>query len=301
MLYKYAIGIDIGGTTIKIGLVDLISYKIESVSIIDTMNDQISDAFYRIINAIEVLLESRKLKSEELVRIGIGILGPVIKGKYVLSVKGFHWDDNFNLKKEFEKYFSCNISIGNDVNVISYGEFAIRDKKHSSLVTIAIGTDVGVGLVLDGKIYEGRNSSAGEVAHIQLDANERECDECHLNGCISVLCGGMNVVKSFNNVSVLKIESMKELYQLASNNNLLAIHHLYEFHRNLSKVIRMLYMIIDPDLIVIAGGVCQAGDILIGSIHCELRDMKGDEFVRVPPVELSKLGNEAGILGAALL
>lgn len=148
------------------------------------------------------------------------------------------------------KFFGCNLYIENDVNVIAYGEYILRKDKVEDVVTIAIGTDIGVGIVLGGKLYAGKNGTAGEIVHIQLDPSQKVCPECNMNGCVSVMCGGANIVESFNTESAdIKIESVEELYRYANDGINLAVRHRDNFQKNLAKSIRLLHLLLDPELI----------------------------------------------------
>ncbi len=256
----------------------------------------------RIINSVKELCREIKISTDDLEGIGFGILGPVINNKDVVPVRGFHWEGKVNLEKEVNKHINLTVFAENDVNVISFGEYMIRkNEKTKNIVTIAIGTGVGVGIVIDGKIYSGKDGTAGEIC------------ACGGRACVSLYCGGKNFKKSFLNElrGVGKSEyyehsfvniTVKDIFDAAKDGEKIALKHVNEFSECLAKEIINMNNLLNPDLIVIAGGVSLSGNFLLSKIKERISETGTlESWMLKPNVELSVLGNQAGILGAALM
>jgi len=308
---NFAIGVDIGGTNTKIGLVNINEKKVIATRLIATFSENNFDGLERIVNQIYSLLEASCITSEELKGIGVGIIGPVIGHRYVVPVRGFHWESEFDLAEAFKIYFDVPVQVENDVNVVSYGEFIIRETDDiKNIVTIAIGTDIGAGIIIDGAIYSGMNGTAGEIAHCIIEPNGKAC-ECGKNGCISQYCGGENVSNAFKhsirnnecetyNDVLIDLIDMKTIFDLAKAKDVLAEKAIDAFIAKLTQVIMYINNILNPELIVIAGGVSLAGEYFLNKILNECSRLKDlDSLIPEPRIQLSQLGNEAGILGAA--
>lgn len=310
---KFAIGIDIGGTNTKIGLVNIKERRVIGTRIIDTISENKRDCLDRIVNQIHNLLDELFIDLEELNGIGVGILGPVLEQRYVVPVRGFHWDTVIDLVEAFKIHFDLPVQVENDVNLVSYGEFMILETDDvRNIVTIAIGTDIGAGIIIDGKIYCGRDGTAGEIAHCVIDPTGKSC-ECGRKGCISLYCGGENVSEAFKQnlrnkdyttyqgVLIDSID-MKTIFDFAKAKDVLAEKAIDEFTAKLSQVIININNSLNPDMIVIAGGVSLSGEYFLTKLIDECGRLKTfDGFIKEPRIQLSQLGNEAGILGAALI
>ena len=304
---RYAIGIDIGGTNTKIGIVDLYDKRVIERKIIPTVNGGQKDCFNRIIFTIKELLTAHKLGIQNIKRIGIGILGPVINRKIVVPVNGFHWEKPIDISKELEPFFATTVYAENDVNVIALGECIARGNI-TNMIAIAIGTDIGAGFIINGSIYSGKDGTAGEIAHVIVDNNGPLC-ECGRRGCFSQYCGGYNFKKSylklFERMTGEKVDedlSVKDIFEAAKNGNRLAEESVITFVRHLAKQIVNLNVIWNPDLFIIAGGISMAGDYLIDKINKECSNLKFENgYIIEPRIEMSILGNDAGILGAAFI
>ena len=308
------VGIDVGGTNTKIGIVNVANMQILKEKIISTVEYNNSfDCLDRIIDSIKELCKDLEISIDDLEGIGFGILGPVINNKVVVPVRGFHWKSKVNLEEEVNKYITVPVFAENDVNVISFGEYMIRkNSKLKNIVTIAIGTGIGAGIIIDGKIYSGKDGTAGEIAHTTVNSDGEIC-ECGNFGCISLYCGGENFKKSFlkelRNIgrdeyyghSFVNL-TVKNIFDAAKEGDKVAVNHINEFSGYLVKEIIKINNFFNPDLIVIAGGISLSGSFLLSKIKKKyLESGTLDSWMVKPNIELSVLANKAGILGAALM
>ena len=306
-------GIDVGGTYTKIGIVDTGNMQILKEKTIPTEEYYNStNCLNRIIDSILELCLDIKISIDDLEGIGFGILGPVINNKKIVPVRGFHWEDVVDLEKEINKYIDIPVFAENDVNVISFGEYIIRGKDElKNIVTIAIGTGIGAGIIINGKIYSGKNGTAGEIAHTIINSDGEIC-ECGRRGCLS-FCGGEPFKKSFlEELKCIGINeyyghlisdlTVKDIFDAAKDGEKIAVKYINIFSEYLAKGIININNFFNPDLIVIAGGISLSGKFLLDKIKKKYYKMGAlDNWMPKPNVELSVLGNHAGIFGAALM
>ncbi len=236
------------------------------------------------LNKLKEIIEKNEEK-----RIGIGIPGLVKEGK-IISCPNLPFLDNFNLKKFLEKKFKVKVLIENDANCFAFGEYQ-RWKK--DLIAITLGTGVGGGIIIDGKVYKGK-AFAGEVGHMSIKFNGRKC-KCGNRGCleeyISIRAFERESLKAFG-----KKLSPLEILKLAKNGNKKAIQIFNKIGKFLGIGLANLSNIFDPQLIVIGGGISKAGKFLIKPAKEELKKRC---IHRIPRIVLGK--EESGALGAALL
>ena len=216
------------------------------------------------------------------------------------------------LEKEINKYIDIPVFAENDVNVISFGEYIIRGKDElKNIVTIAIGTGIGAGIIINEKIYSGENGTAGEIAHTIINSDGEIC-ECGRRGCLS-FCGGEPFKKSFlEELKCIGINeyyghlisdlTVKDIFDAAKDAEKIAVKYINIFSEYLAKGIININSFFNPDLIVIAGGISLSGSFLLGKIKKKCSEIGAlDNWMPKPNVELSLLGNQAGIFGAAMM
>lgn len=306
MSEKYLIGIDIGGTSIKIGLFKeygkLIdkweiptdkSNKGKSITDIKQFTDKIFEKFGR----------------SQIIGIGIGVPGPVDRSGVVHKCVNLGWDV-FPVKKEFEKIFNMPVAVENDANVAALGEmWQGSGKGRSSLVLATIGTGIGGGIVIDGKIVAGFHGSGGEIGHITVDETEKELCSCGKKGCVEQYASATGMVKfakkliADGNESVLKdvnVLTAKDIVIAAKNNDDVALKTINKMGWALGLALANTACVIDPEVIIIGGGVSKGGNIILEAIQKYYKKFAFHTTADTPFVT-AKLGNDAGIFGAAKL
>ena len=292
------IGIDVGGTQVKIGFVE--GKNIVHKFAIDTNKETLFDEV-----CLFVKQKVEELNITNLEGIGIGVPGNIISGYITLLPNvGIR---NFDLHKKMKEYFpNTVIGSGNDANVAALGEALIKDIKNAIFVTL--GTGVGGGVIVNGKVIEGITGSGGEIGHMQVDNKYNFQCGCGLKGCLETLASATGIVRLCNTYmpqypnSILygKEVTCKDVIDAAKVNDELGLLALNEACDSLARALSLLAVTTNPDSFIIGGGVSKAGDILIDTIK-KYYDNYAYFGVKNTKIELATLGNDAGILGAAFL
>ncbi len=311
---KQIIGIDIGGTNIKFGI----------VSSTGKISNEFSLPTFSEINPKKVLEQislgiNRILKDKSLMQfegIGIGIPGKVdAKKGTVTSAPNFAEWDRVNVKQLLSRKFKTRIELDNDANCAALGElhFGIG-KKIKSFVMITLGTGVGGGIVVNGKLIRGESGGAGEIGHISIDYQGPLC-KCGQRGCIEAYAGNnyikQRTVQKLHEYSesiiidlvqndLNKIEP-KIIFEASVNGDELANKILSDTGKYIGIGLASVINILDIKTFIIGGGISAAGSVLIDSIENSIKEHGIKEIVKDVKVYPAKLKNKAGILGAASL
>lgn len=304
---KIYCGVDIGGTNIVIGFFD---EKINLINSLEypTPNKEVESKIPESIsNAILKYFKNNNLEIKNLLGIGISIPGPV-KEKRILKTPNIKFPKNFDMIKALENDFpKTNITLANDANLAAYGEYKVRGLIKNNMIMITLGTGVGGGIIINGKIIEGMHGCAGELGHIKVENDENRLCGCGNKGCLETHSGGVGLVNYAkevikDNKTVLKKDNLtvKSIIDAAKESDPIAKRLLNDFVINLAVTIANLSVILDPDLFVIGGGIANAGSYLLEKIETEFK--KHARFnLADTPIELAQLGGLAGIYGAAYL
>lgn len=290
------IGVDIGGTTVKIGLVD--DYKvIDSFSIKTTK----LDLFDNICNAIKHYINDKKINIDG---IGFGIPGNV-RNNYIINMPNIGIE-NYDLGEIIKSYFGdIKYSSNNDANCAALGE-SLYSQKYKSIYMITLGTGVGGGYVLDGRIIDGCNNAAGEIGHLYVDAlNEFTCS-CGLKGCLETVASATGIVrlakKYYNDYeTTLPFEmTCEDIFNKAKEDDKLALFIVDMFSKYLARGLSMISVTTDVECFYIGGGVSLSGNFMLDRVK-KYYSSYAHYATKNTPIVLSTLENTAGILGAAYL
>ena len=290
-------GVDIGGTTVKIGVVE--GTKIIDKFIVVTKKETL---FADICLAIKDYMNKNNIKDIE--GIGFGVPGNIIDN-HINLLPNIGIKD-VDLIEEVGKYFKgVKIAGGNDANVAALGEMMYHNEyKHACMITL--GTGVGAGIVVNGKILEGAHGAGGEVGHMALALDYGfECG-CGLKGCLETVASATGVVrlaKFHKNEFKTKLGesfSARDVFDAAKRNDPLALFVVDRVCFYIAKAISILAVSVDVDVYYIGGGVSKAGDILINCIR-NYYEKLSFFAVRNVKIEAAHLLNDAGMLGAACL
>lgn len=302
---KYCIGIDLGGTTAKFGLFNdkdtlLFSFQMPSLFIEKSPEKVLIDKMVAAIRE-NVYNFDNKIKLNQIKKIGIGIPGPAINDKYVVNAVNLNWNKKFNIENEFRKrlYKNIEVKVNNDANIAALGEYYFGSGKNKkSICLIIIGTGIGMGTVIDGKIIEGHIGQAGEIGHIKVD-NSQNAIKCNCGniGCLETVASGKGIVNVYNRMFNDSVNSADEIFNKAKNGDKNCIKSLDVSLSYLAKVIVDIERIINPDCFIIGGGVSNAGKYLIDKLNSLILDMSIKTWKK-PIIKLAKLKNRAGIYGA---
>lgn len=303
---KYVYGIDIGGTTIKFGLFDTIGKLLKKWEI---RTDSSEDGIH-VIEDIhkDILKHTPNLK--EVLGYGFGVPGPVVDN-HISVVVNLGWKD-VDLNTIFSELLNNeNIYVGNDANLATLGEAAYgagRGKKAVAMLTL--GTGVGGGIVVDGKLVEGFNGAAGEIGHLNVFPKYNFKCNCGNIGCLETVASATGIRNIYYKMketyigdsSLFKLElpSAKAIVDAAKRNDEIAVNVIDEVSKYLGYACSVLSVITNPEVIVLGGGVSKSGEFLFSKVR------KHFDIFKFSPVKATKivgaeLGNDAGIYGAARL
>lgn len=292
------IGIDIGGTTVKIGLVD--SYRVLEYYSIPTRKETLFDDIFQ---SVKEFLKKKNISSID--SIGFGVPGNV-RDNFIYKLPNIGLE-NIDIAEEIVKYFPNTVfASDNDANAAALGE-ALNDGDSSSSYMITLGTGVGGGLVMNGKVIAGSNCACGEIGHMYIDGkHEFECS-CGLKGCLETVASATGVVrlaKKYASVYKTKINlesaTCKDILDAAKVHDPLGGYVLDMLASYLARGLANIAVTVDVEVFYIGGGVAACGDILIHKIE-EYYKKYAHYAVKNTRIVPAKLGNLAGMLGAAYL
>jgi glucokinase len=307
---EYVFGVDIGGTTVKLGLFKAGGQLLEKWEIETRKEDEGKHILKDIVETLEKKLEEINISKEKVLGIGIGVPGPVKDDGIVLRCVNLGWGI-FNIVEEVNKLIKIPVRAGNDANVAALGEmWQGGGKGYKNIVMVTLGTGVGGGIVIDGKIISGSHGAGGEIGHIKVSDNETEYCGCGNKGCLEQYASATGIVNLANKVLTntkmksklrnFKHLSAKDIFDSAKARDELALTLVNDFSHNLGKTLANISCVIDPEIFVIGGGISKNGDALIENIN---RHFKKNVFhsSRNTEFKVAELGNDAGIYGAAKL
>ena len=307
---KYSLGIDIGGTTVKLGLFDLdgkLLYKWEiETRKIENGRYILSD----IAKSIDEILEDKKINKDEVIGVGVGVPGPVKEDKIVLGCVNLGWPV-FNVSAELEKLLNLPVKVANDANIAALGEmYKGGGKGYENMIMVTLGTGVGGGVIIDGKVIAGFSGAGGEIGHINVNPHEKISCNCGRKGCLEQYASATGITRLAKEIlakencdsKLRNIEEItaKDIFDLAKENDKLCIKIIDKFSNILGRALSNIACICNPQVFVIGGGVSKAGDMLLDNIKKYYLENAFHATVDTQ-FKLATLGNDAGIFGGAKL
>lgn len=307
---KYGFGVDIGGTTCKIGLFDMTGKILEKWEIPTNKEDNGAHILDDVTAAVTGKMEERGIENKDVQGIGLGVPGPVGKDGTVFRCVNLGWDV-INVEKELAEKTGLFVKAGNDANVAALGEmWQGGGAGHENVVMVTLGTGVGGGIIIDGKIVSGYHGAGGEIGHIKMKDQEEETCGCGGHGCLEQYASATGIVRMARNK--LKDEkratvladgpefSAKMIFDAAKEGDQVASELVDELCGMLGKAFANIAAVADPEIFVVGGGVSNAGDILIQGIAEQYRKCA---FHACQKTEITRatLGNDAGMYGCVRL
>lgn len=305
---KYVFGVDIGGTTVKLGFFTAEGELLDKWEIPTRKEEGGKYILPDISKSIEDKLAERDVEKSDVAGVGIGVPGPVKDDGTVLRCVNLGWGV-FNVEEEIQELLGLPAKVGNDANMASLGEmWQGGGKGYTSIVTVTLGTGVGGGIIINGKMLSGNNGAGGEIGHICVNAAETEVCGCGKKGCLEQYASATGITRMAEHVMnntdrpsklrTVQCISAKEIFDAAKQGDDLALELVEEHGRILGKALATIACVCDPEAFVIGGGVSKAGDILLETTEKYYQEYvfhacKNTKFV------LATLGNDAGIYGCA--
>lgn len=309
---KKCIGIDIGGTTVKMGLFSTDGTLIEKWEIPTNKENGGDRILPDIAASIREKMKERGMESDEIKGAGMGFPGPVLPDGWVEVCVNIGWHDK-NAEKELSGLLDgMYVRSGNDANVAALGEmWQGGGKGYSDLVMVTLGTGVGGGVILDGKIVTGRHGAGGEIGHIHVRDEETERCNCGGVGCLEQVASATGIAREARRMMAKSDEpsalrkfgdqvTAKDVLDAAKAGDQMAEQVVETSCRYLGIVLAQVSMTTDPERFVIGGGVSRAGQFLIDKIW-KYYDFYTPLITKKASIGLAELGNDAGIYGAAKL
>lgn len=304
----YCFGIDVGGTTVKCGLFKTDGTLVEKWEIPTRTENSGSEIVPDVAKTIEAKLAEKNISKEEVDGIGIGVPGPVNAEGDVIAAVNLFWGYK-KLSKELNELTGLNVKVGNDANVAALGEAwkgAAAGAKNVILVTL--GTGVGGGIIVDGKVVAGHHGAGGEIGHANVMHDETETCNCGNKGCLEQYTSATGIVRlakqelaSSEEPSVLREEkelSAKAVLDGYKSGDALSVRVMDKVGEILGGALAMFTAVVDPETIVIGGGVSKAGQPLVDCIASHYKKY-AFSACKETPIVIASLGNDAGIYGAA--
>jgi len=307
---KICFGVDLGGTTAKIGLFDIDGTLVEKYEIPTNKEDNGTHILDDIKIFIDNVIVEKSLDSNDIVGIGLGVPGAVKDDGVVNKCINLGWDV-LNVENIMKEKTHFNVKVGNDANMAALGEYWKGGAaEFSSIVLITIGTGIGGGVIINGRPINGYNGAAGEIGHMPIVYDETQTCNCGKKGCLEQVAsasGIVRVAKRFLSVtdklSTLRGAediSAKIVFDEAKKGDAVASEIVEYITKYLGLALANVAGVIDPECFVIGGGVSASGQYLVDLIT---KNYKKNVFhpCKDTQIVLAKLGNDAGMYGAAKL
>lgn len=306
---KYCFGIDVGGTTVKMGLFTTEGELLDKWEIPTRKEDGGAYILNDVAASVEAKLAEKNIAKEDVAGAGIGVPGPTLDTGYVSICVNLGWKDK-NPANELSELLSIPVKAGNDANVAALGEmWKGGGEGYLDVVLLTLGTGVGGGIIINGEIAPSHRGVGGELGHITVNPDEEATCNCGNHGCLEQYASATGVVriakkllaasKEESSLRTLETVTAKDVFDVAKAGDHLAVEAVEVLGKYLGLVVANVALTVDPDVFVIGGGVSKAGQVLIDVItkyYHKFAKIIGDNKAKVV---LAKLGNDAGIYGAA--
>lgn len=320
---KYVFGIDVGGTTVKLGLFTVDGELLDKWEIPTDTAENGEKILPDIAAAIKLKIIEKAINKSEIAGAGLGVPGPVDGKGNIKGAVNLGWGE-FNVATKLEGLLDIPVKAGNDANVAGLGEqWKGAGEGCESMVMVTLGTGVGGSVIIDGRVLCGATGAGGEIGHIHVEDKETESCGCGNKGCLEQYSSATGIVRlakrriaALENgsdkdnplytgsslINALRTDTLsaKTIFDAVKEKDLLAVEIANEFGSYLGKGLANVADVVNPEIIVIGGGVSKAGNVVLDYTE---KYFKESVFhaCRNTGFALAKLGNDAGIYGAAKL
>lgn len=306
---KYCFGIDIGGTTVKIGLFTTEGELLEKWEIKTRTENHGEAILPDVAESLQNKMQEKNIRKSEVDGIGIGIPAPVMEDGVVQKTANLGWGYK-EVTREMKELTGIPVAAGNDANVAALGEMWLgAGKGQKNMIMVTLGTGVGGGIIVNGKPLAGSHGAGGEIGHFCVNEEETETCGCGNTGCLEQYASATGIsrlarrrLERDDSPSSLRGSeiSAKAVFDALKEGDAVAKEIVEEFGSYLGHALAAIAVITDPSVIVIGGGVSKAGEILLEYVEKYFHEKaffanQDTRFV------LAQLGNDAGICGAAKL
>ncbi|MEG1293465.1 MAG: ROK family glucokinase [Clostridium sp.] len=309
---KKIIGIDVGGTTVKVGIFALDGTLLKKWEVTTRKEKNGRYILPDVAASIKTVLKEENISMDDIRGVGMGLPGPVLADGHVEVCVNLGWRD-INPQQILSNLLNgLPVKTGNDANVAAFGEmWQGGGKGFSDIVMVTLGTGVGGGVIIDQKIITGKHGMGGEIGHIRIREDEKEPCNCKGYGCVEQIASATGIAREAGRA--MKKEdapsmmrkfgdqiTAKDVLDCAKAGDAMAIEVMETVCYYLGWALAVVSMTVDPELFVIGGGVSKAGTYLTDMIKKYYEEFTPLTHNKAKIV-LAKLGNDAGIYGAARL
>ncbi len=309
---RYCFGVDVGGTTVKMGLFQTDGTIVDKWEIKTRTENHGSAILPDIAGSLQKKSEEHQIPRSMIEGIGIGVPAPVSSDGVVQNTANLGWGYK-EVKREMEQLTGFQTEVGNDANVAALGEMWLgAGKGQLDMIMVTLGTGVGGGVIVDGRPITGSGGAGGEIGHLCVNYQEEDHCGCGKTGCLEQYASATGIarlarirlVKNDDPSALRKCPmeeiSAKTVFDALKEGDKVAEEIVEEFGSYLGKAMANLAAVTDPAVIVIGGGVSKAGNIMIPYVEKYYQEKaffanKHTKFL------LAELGNDAGICGSAKL
>ena len=304
---KYGFGVDLGGTTVKIAYFDETGTMITNWEIPTVTANGGSQILPDIAASIRDFREKNGIDAQALLGIGIGVPGPVDSKGNVNRCVNLGWG-TFNISKELSSLTGLPVTAGNDANVAALGEFwKGGGKGYRNMVFVTLGTGVGGGIVIEGKLLHGAHGAGAEIGHMVLNRNETAVCGCGKRGCVEQYCSATGIVRlakltldaSQEESALRRVNPLtcKDIFDAGKQGDQLALQVLDQYYAYMGEFLANVCCVVNPEVVVIGGGVSKAGNVLLDGLKPYFGKYVFHAASNVQ-FTLASLGNDAGAYGA---
>jgi len=310
---SYIVGIDIGGTNIKAGVLSEEGEILVTRSIKTESSRGSDNCFDRITILIEEMLDTLEISKKDVLGVGLGIPGPVVNQEIVSFFANFPWEKDLNVRKALEERTGLKVKLDNDVNIITLGEYwQGAAKGYENVLGVAIGTGIGGGIISNGNIVSGFSGAGGEVGHIVIEPNGKLCG-CGSKGCWEAYASATGLereaksrlVVNKNNMLWNKVQGKeleaKDIFDAAKEGDAFSLDLVDYEAEKIAHGLGIVLSITNPEIVVMGGGVSLAGDFLFDKVKEKIATYAFKPSLNGIQIIPATLGNNAGVVGAAAL
>ncbi len=293
---KYGFGIDLGGTTVKIAYFDENGTMLEKWEIPTVTADSGKQILPDIAASIRSFLDAHQVNESAILGLGIGVPGPVDAKGVVNKCINLGWGV-FNIADELSRLTGFPVKAGNDANVAALGEYWKGGGQGcENMVFVTLGTGVGGGIVIGGRLLHGSHGSGAEIGHMVLNPKETATCGCGKHGCVEQYGSATGIVRLAGLHGMHNV-TCKDIFDAGKAGDKVALEVLDEYYDYMGQFLGSLCSAVDPEVVVLGGGVSKAGQVLLDGIRPYF-----DQYVfhaaRGARFALASLGNDAGAYGA---
>lgn len=306
---KIVFGVDVGGTTVKLGVFKADGTLIENWEIPTRKEENGRYILVDVADSILTKIKELGYNKEDVIGVGVGAPGPVDASGTINKAVNLGWD-RMNIVETLSSLVELPVKAGNDANVAALGEmWKGGGKGFNNMVAVTLGTGVGGGVIVEGKLVAGYAGAGGEIGHMHVEDDEEDCCGCGGHGCLEQYASATGIVRLAKmrlardeEASMLRQGelSAKSIWDAVKAGDAVAIEVAEKFGYYLGKGLAIIAAVINPEAFVVGGGVSKAGDVIFQYVrpYFDKYTFAGCRDVKFA---LAKLGNDAGIYGAARL